>query len=116
MEKIKTMSAKSGPLKSKWAVNRSPTKALKELCIPAERWYGETSDIGKLRMSVVRVGSQTKKKQAGSNWSAHCHVKQVPNKWVFTLKTGGDGSHLRYNARLLAKGYMWRKHVDYEEM
>lgn len=57
-EKMRAMLAKSGAPKSMWGeavlnavyvTNRSPTEALTENLTPAEHWYGEKPEIGKLR-------------------------------------------------------------------
>lgn len=40
--------------------------------------------------------------------------KAVGGKWVYTLKSGTDGSD-RYKARFVAKGYSQKQGDDYEE-
>ena len=41
--------------------------------------------------------------------------KTVGSKWVFKVKTGADGSVVRYKARLVAQGYTQKYGTDYDE-
>lgn len=43
------------------------------------------------------------------------NVKLIKSKWVFDLKTKGDGQIERFKARLVAKGYSQRENIDYHE-
>ncbi|KAH9704463.1 retrovirus-related pol polyprotein from transposon RE1 [Citrus sinensis] len=43
------------------------------------------------------------------------NMKLVGNKWIFRVKKNSDGSISRYNAKLVAKGYLQTKGVDYQE-
>jgi hypothetical protein len=42
-------------------------------------------------------------------------TKAIPVKWVFKLKTGDDGKHLRYKARLVVCGFMQKDGIDVDE-
>ena len=41
--------------------------------------------------------------------------KTVGSKWVFKVKTGADGSVVRYKARLVAQGYTQKYGTDYDK-
>lgn len=41
--------------------------------------------------------------------------KAINNKWVFRIKTDGNGNICRYKARLVAKGCSQRAGIDYKE-
>ena len=41
--------------------------------------------------------------------------KTACSKWVYKVKTGGDGAVERYKARLVAQGYNQRQEADYDE-
>ena len=41
--------------------------------------------------------------------------RAVGSKWVYKVKTGGDGAVERYKARLVAQGYNQRQGADYDE-
>ena len=42
--------------------------------------------------------------------------KPIGLKWVFKIKRNADGSISKYKSRLVAKGYVQRHGVDYEEV
>ena len=44
------------------------------------------------------------------------HADNVENKWVFRKKLKVDGSSDKYNARLLAQGFLQKEVVDYDEV
>ena len=46
--------------------------------------------------------------------SKDCNI--VKSKWVFRHKIGEDGSIERYQARLVAQGYLQKQGQDYKEM
>ena len=39
----------------------------------------------------------------------------IPTMWVWTNKTGEDGTVIRNKARLVAKGYMQEEGLDFEQ-
>ena len=41
--------------------------------------------------------------------------KTVGCKWVYRTKLGSQGNIEKYKARLMAKGYMQRERIDYNE-
>ncbi len=41
--------------------------------------------------------------------------RAIGSKWVYKVKTGGDGSVERYKARLVAQGFNQRQGADYDE-
>lgn len=43
-------------------------------------------------------------------------VKPIRLKWVFKIKRNPDGSVNKYKARLIAKGYMQKHGIDYDEV
>lgn len=43
-------------------------------------------------------------------------VKPIDVKWVFKIKRNVDGSISKYKAHLIAKGYVQRHNVDYDEV
>ena len=45
-----------------------------------------------------------------------CGVKPIGLKWIFKLKRNADGSINKYKSRLVAKGYVQRHGVDFDEV
>ena len=45
-----------------------------------------------------------------------CGVKPIGLKWIFKLKRNADGSINKYKSRLVAKGYVQRYGVDFDEV
>lgn len=43
------------------------------------------------------------------------NAKLIDNKWVFRIKTDQGGNPVRYKARLVARGFMQERGVDYED-
>ena len=43
-------------------------------------------------------------------------AKQMGLKWIFKIKRNSDGSINKYKSRLVAKGYVQRYGIDYEEV
>ncbi|CAI7744707.1 unnamed protein product [Closterium sp. NIES-53] len=42
--------------------------------------------------------------------------KAITSKWLFKIKSDGDGKIERYKSRLVAKGYQQKEKVDYKEL
>ena len=43
-------------------------------------------------------------------------AKTIRLKWIFKIKRNSDGSINKYKSRLVAKGYVQRYGIDYEEV
>ena len=43
-------------------------------------------------------------------------AKPIGLKWIFKIKRNSDGSINKYKSRLVAKGYIQRHSVDFEEV
>ena len=55
-----------------------------------------------------------KKSNLGFGWVA-CRKKSIAEEWVYRLKEE-DGDKKRYKARLVVKGFAWKKGIDFDEI
>lgn len=55
--------------------------------------------------------------QKNKTWELFLDQKKVlTNRWVFKTKLNSDGSINKHKARLVARGYIQRKGLDYEDV
>lgn len=57
-----------------------------------------------------------KKKKKRTLVELHFGCKAIGLKWVFKRNRNADGSIIKYKAMLVAKGYVQRHGVDFEEV
>ncbi|KAE8996681.1 hypothetical protein PR003_g17832 [Phytophthora rubi] len=64
------------------------------------------------------IASELESLVANKTWKLvpkPAHQGPIGCRWVFALKYDEKGQVVQYNARLVAKGYSQRHHIDYEE-
>jgi hypothetical protein len=78
--------------------------------------YGEAAERQEWKRAMAEELKSITDNKAWTLTDAPLGKKPIGLKWVFKLKRDTDGNITRYKARLMAKGYVQRTGIDFDEV
>ncbi|KAL8109491.1 hypothetical protein AgCh_025550 [Apium graveolens] len=83
-------------------------------------WPWETNDVSEAAMFIIEaIKKEMQSIEENQNWklSKLRHGKKVIGvEWIFKLKTDAEGRIVKHKARLIPKGYVQERVVDFDEV